>query len=242
MTEVIEMRKTRSTARVAGIWYLLLGICAGFSWMHITRIYNPDDALKTAANINAAQTEYIVSVIAAILGQLSFLFLAMTLYRLLKKTDELQALIMFVLVCVSIPLMFMAIVFQTGAFVLLNRADYLTAFTTEQVAAGAATSLHLYFITVNTVQIFWGLWLFPFALLAFKSDFFPKILCLLLIISGAAYILGSISALASPPFHALTEQWLSIPQALGEIMTIFFLLIFGVKQKKQLQGESRRNE
>ena len=232
MTQTVALRESKATARLAGLWYLLLGIGAGFSWMHITKVYVPDDALKTAANINIAQTAYIISIIAASAGQLCFLFLALTLYRLFVKVDELQALIMAVLVCVSVPIMFIGIVFQTGAFVLLNRAHYTGLLSPEHVAASALMSLQMYFVTVKTVQIFWGLWLIPFATLALKSGFFPKVLCYLLFVSAGGYVLGSVSTLVSPSFHNLIEKYLSIPQALGEIIMIFFLLIAGVRPAK----------
>jgi hypothetical protein len=64
---------------------------------------------------------------------------------------------------------------------------------------------------VFAVEIFWGLWLFPFGFLVFKSRFLPRILGILLIIAGFAYVTHSfISLLLSGRQHTCSrsrENW-----------------------------------
>ena len=105
---------------------------------------------------------------------------------------------MLTLILVSIPIMFVNIIIEVGAFFVLKRADYLSVFTNEQIYSIAMMFVDLHIIGVHIVEIFWGLWLFPFAYLIYKSEFIPKILAILVILSGIGYCFGSISYLINP--------------------------------------------
>jgi hypothetical protein len=119
-----EINASKRMARVAGLWYLLLAITSGFSWMYITQTFVAEDALLTAKNILSTQFQYLISIFSNIAGQISFIFLVLTLYRLFKKVHESQAKLMLAFVLVSVPIMFINIIFQTGAFVILSRPNY----------------------------------------------------------------------------------------------------------------------
>jgi hypothetical protein len=221
----------KKTARIAGFWYLMLGIGAGYSWIYITKIFAVGNATLTAENLLQSETQYITALIFSIIGQISFVFLGLVLYRLLKQVNESQAKTMLTLVLVSVPIMFVNIILQTGALVVLNRADYLNVFSTEQIYSIAMTFLDLSITGVHIVEIFWGLWLFPLAWLIYKSNFLPKILTYLLVLSGICYLMGSLSYLINPTFFALIGTFLSIPESIGELAIVFWLLIKGVSIK-----------
>jgi hypothetical protein len=188
------MENAKRIARIAGIWYLVLAIGAGYSWMFITNVYVDGNATLTAENITKSGFQYIVAIIFSIIGQLGFIFLGLTLHRLLKQVNENISKIMVTLVLVSIPVMFVNIIIETGALVVL-KANYLSAFSTEQIQSIAMTFVNMHFIGVHTVEIFWGLWLFPLGYLVYKSNFFPKIIAILLVLSGISYCIGRISYL-----------------------------------------------
>jgi hypothetical protein len=218
----------KKTARIAGFWYLMLGIGAGYSWIYITKIFAIGNATLTAENIFQSETQYIIALIFSIIGQISFVFLGLLLYRLLRQVNESQAKIMLTLVLVSVPIMFVNIILQTGALVVLNRADYLNVFSTEQIHSIAMIFIDLSITGVHIVEIFWGLWLFPLAWLIYKSNFLPKILTYLLVFSGICYLIGSMSYLINPTFFALIGTFLSIPESIGELAIVFWLLIKGI--------------
>ena len=88
--------------------------------------------------------------------------------------------------------------------------------------------LHLNIIGVYVVDIFWGLWLLPLAYLTYQSNFFPKIIALVLVISGLGYIVDSLSFLINQEAHTMLRNYLSIPEALGEVTMLLWLLIKGV--------------
>jgi len=228
-----NIKENKKTARIAGIGYLLLGIGAGYSWMFMNNIYVNGNATLTAENIIQNEFGFIVAIIFSIIGQLGFILLILSLYQLLKKVNEKIAKIMATLVIVSIPITFTAIIIETGALVVLKRADYMNVFTIEQIHSIAMALIDLYFTGIYIVTIFWGLWLFPFGYLVYKSEFFPKFLTILLVLSGICYCIGSISSLINPAFHRQITNILSIPETIGEVTMLLWLLIKGISIKKQ---------
>jgi hypothetical protein len=223
-----ELNDKKKTARIAGLWYLVLAIGAGYSWMYITKTYVSDSAVLTVKNILATENQYIISIICNIVGQIGFIFLALTLYRLFKNVNQIQARLMLTLVLISVSIMFVNIIFQTGALVFLNRTNYFSAFSGEQIDELTALFLDFNIIGVYVVDIFWGLWLFPLAYLTYKSNFFPKIIAYVLAISGTGYIVDSLSFIINPEVHAVLKNYLSVPEALGEVIMLLWLLIKGV--------------
>ncbi|AEF80136.1 hypothetical protein TREAZ_0851 [Leadbettera azotonutricia ZAS-9] len=53
MDNLNGINESRKTARIAGLWYLVLAIPSAFSWMYITKIFIPGDAVLTVQNILA---------------------------------------------------------------------------------------------------------------------------------------------------------------------------------------------
>ena len=50
-------------------------------------------------------------------------------------------------------------------------------------------------------EIFWGLWLFPFGLLVYRSGFLPCFLGVWLILNCFGYVILSLIALLFPPYY-----------------------------------------
>ena len=215
-------------ARIAGWWYLVLAIGAGYSWTYITKTFVSESAVSTVQNILATETQYVLSIIASIIGQIGFVFLVLSLYRLFKNVNQTQARLMVTLVVISVSVMFVNIIFQTSALVFLQRTHYFLAFSTAQIGELATLLLHLNIIGVYVVDIFWGLWLLPLAYLTYHSNFFPKIIAYVLVISAVGYMVDSLSFLINQDLHTALRNYLSIPEALGEVTMLLWLLIKGV--------------
>ena len=229
MNGLIENKKI---ARIAGLWYLALAIGAGYSWMYITKTFVIESAELTAGNILKTESQYIASIIFSIVGQIAFVLLALTLYRLFETVNRIQARLMLTLVFISVSIMFVNIIFQTSSLVILSRAKYFATFTATQISDLATMFLHLNIIGVYVVDIFWGLWLFPLAYLTYKSNLFPKIIAIVLVISGIGYIIDSLSFIVNQDIHNILRNYLSIPEALGEVTMLLWLLIKGVSKPR----------
>jgi len=227
-----DLKENKRIARIAGIWYLILAIGAGYSWMYISKTFVINSAELTVQNILKTESQYITSIIFSIVGQIAFILLALTLYGLFKTVNQVQARLMLTLVFISVSVMFVNIIFQTSSIVLLNRTKYFTAFTYAQISDLSTMFLHLNIIGVYIVDIFWGLWLFPLAFLTYQSNLFPKIISIVLVISGIGYIVDSLSFLMNQEIHEILRNYLSIPESLGEMVMLLWLLIKGVSTQK----------
>ena len=94
--------------------------------------------------------------------------------------------------------------------------------------------LAMLFLKINdyvsiTLEMFWGLWLFPFGQLVYKSGFIPRILGIFLIANGIAYIIHFFTHILLPNYQALVFQIATPIWTLGEISIMLWLLIKGVK-------------
>jgi hypothetical protein len=76
-------------ARIAGLLYLIVGICGGFAIAYVTAVvYVPGDATTTAANVLANAGLARIGVVADLLQATVFVFLAMTLFLVLKDVNR----------------------------------------------------------------------------------------------------------------------------------------------------------
>ena len=109
----------------------------------------------------------------------------------------------------------------------------MSAFTSEQRDALAMLFLRLHTHGVLAVEIFWGLWLLPFGLLVMRSRFLPRVLGILLIIAGAAYVAHSITSLVlAGQRFVLYERVTMLARAAGEFPIMLWLMIKGADVRR----------
>ena len=69
-----------------------------------------------------------------------------------------------------------------------------------------------------------GLWLLPFGYLVYTSGYFPRILGILVIITGIGYVIDSFAF-----FLFNIEANVSLMTFLGEVIFLFWLVVKGAK-------------
>ena len=88
--------------------------------------------------------------------------------------------------------------------------------------------LHLHFQGLLVAEMFWGLWLFPLALLIYRSRFVPRFLGVWLAFAGFAWVIVSLTGVVSPQYYDKAYSY-SQPAIIGEIAFMLWLLIKGAK-------------
>ncbi len=84
---------------------------------------------------------------------------------------------------------------------------------------------------IEISQIFWGLGLFPFGYLVFKSGFLPKFLGILLMAGCFGYLITFFGGFLYPDFHkTLISDIVGMPAPIGEIGICLWLLIMGTNK------------
>lgn len=231
------MDSTKKTARLAGLAYLLLGITTGFGLLCAPLVRG--DASSIAGTIAASGLRFRVAIVSDLLANVVSIVLVLLLYQLLKPVNKQHAALMAILLLVTVPISFVITLNDVAAQMLFGGAESLSAFTKPQLDALAMAFLRLHWHGVLAVEIFWGLWLFPFGLLVFRSRFLPRTLGVLLIIGGFAYVAHSLASLLLPGQRNVAyEAATMVARAAGELPIMFWLLIKGAGADRSLREHS----
>lgn len=223
-----RMNDQLKTAKLSGLFYLLMAIIGGFGYFSTQGLIVQGDPSATAININNSETIYKISTLSNIVSSLLFIVLVLMLHKLLKEVDSFHSKLMVVLVLISIPIGFANILIQYIPLLILDGTIYLESFTVEQQNSLLMLSLEILNYGVINIQIFWGLWLLPLGYLIYKSNFISKIFGILLFAGGLVYVAGSVLAYLLPSFIDTFKVLYVIP-TVAEFAFIFWLLIKGVK-------------
>jgi hypothetical protein len=231
-----DMDSNKKTARLAGLLYLLASIPGAFALLYVPgKLVVPGDAAATAERIRSSPGLLRMGIGAELLGFSLFIFVALVLYRLFKPVSQRHALAMMVLFLVSAPISFLNVVNEIAALDLVGGAggaNFLSAIDAHQRDALAYLFLNLHDTGNMVAQIFWGLWLFPFGICVLRSGFIPRVLGVLLLIAGPAYIASSVGELVLPQYAPAIGKVTSV-LTLAELPIIFWLLIWGVKPQEK---------
>lgn len=226
------MLPARISVRVPGVFYLLTAVLSVVSY----RIISPSlivagNAAVTASNILGSELLFRISIVSELASTIFFAFLAVSLYRLLIAVNRSYAMLMATLVLISVPISFLNALNELAALLLLHNASLLSVFSTPQLQAQALFFLVLHNQGVVLANIFWGLWLLPFGVLVYRSGFIPRILGVLLIPAGLAYLANSLILLLVPAYGSIAFPVSVVFGGLGEGSIIVWLLIKGAKTK-----------
>lgn len=222
------------TARTAGLLYLIVVVAGIFSLAYVpSQITVRGDVSATVNNVIAFEPLFRLGIVAGLIGYAAFLLLPFALYKLLSPVGKSAAILMVAFAVVSVPIAFGNELNKLDILSLLNRADDIRAFTTDQLHAHVRLSLDAYNNGLLVLKIFWGLWLLPFGYLVFKSGVLPRILGILLMLGCIGYL---IDFFGSALFPADAETgYLAYPRRIasfGEIGICLWLLIVGVRQPR----------
>lgn len=219
----------KKTARLAGLLYLLMGITSALEMSIPSKFIVHDNAAVTVNHIMSSQLLYRFYSLCGLASQILFVFLVLTLYQLFKEVSERKATLMVALVIVQVPMAFVNTLCGLAPLVLNNGAEYWSSFDRQKLDALAIGFLDLQEYGTRAITALWGLWLLPFGMLVYRSQFIPKILGILLIIGCFSWLFISITSFLFPVYSHVADQLRIL--AVGEVLIIFWLLIMGVKKQ-----------
>jgi hypothetical protein len=221
-------------ARIAGLLYLFVGIFGGFSEGFVDpKMYVAGDAVATAGNVVANAGVVRLGVVAHLLDGAFFIFTALTLYILLKHVQKSVARAMVVLVALAAGIICLNAVFQFEALRVATDNSSAAAFGIAGANALVLLLLDIQHYGTLSAQVFFGLWLAPLGYLAYKSEWFPKWLGVMLILAAVCYLVDLLVAFLAPDLAATIHAVVGAPvPAVAEISMVFYLLIIGVKTIK----------
>jgi len=186
------------------------------------------NAVATASNILTHEMLFRLCIVSELLSSVIFICLSLALYRLLSGVNKTWAGAMAALVLVSAAVGFLNVLNYVAALTLIHGADFLGAFETPQRYALGMLFLRLHGQGELMNEIFWGLWLFPFGLLVFRSGFLPRFLGVWLMLACFVWVALSLTALLFPPYYEAAFK-MAQPVLFAELAIMLWLLIKGAK-------------
>jgi hypothetical protein len=227
------MKTGSNPGRVAGFLYLLTGFA-------IVRLkYIPGallagrDAAERAKNIAAHELLFRFGILSDLITATAGIFVALALYRLFRGVSRSQAALLVILGGpMPAAVYFCNALNDVAALMFARPAEFVSAFEKPQRDAFVMLFLRLHDYGVFANEIFWGLWLFPFGLLVWRSGFLPRILGLFLFVACFGYLGFSFTGLLQPQYLNMVAHVANIA-ILGEAPIILWLVIMGAKPERQ---------
>jgi hypothetical protein len=154
------MSSTHNPGRVAGFLYLLLVVAAPVRLIYIpAKLFVHENATATANNIAAHELLFRLGIVSDLFCGTILIFLVLALYRLFKGVDQNLAVLVVILGGVMpAAIDFFNVLNDTAALMLVR-------------GALAMLFLRLHRHEIVAAEILWGLWLFPLAILVYRSRF-----------------------------------------------------------------------
>ena len=223
MTTLFADISQHKAARYAGFLYLTIFL-GPLAYLIRLSLIVPGDTAATVNNIMANEGLFRIAIVSELIMQVFWSVLMLALYVLLKPVNKNLAVLFVLFGLLIVPIAMLNLVNLYAPLLLLSGADYLTVIETNQLHAQVMYFLDLYNTGAWIAGIFMGLWLFPFSYLVYKSGYFPRILGVLVIITGFGYVIDSFAF-----FLFNFEPNISMFTFLGEVVFLFWLVLKGAK-------------
>lgn len=226
------MTSRNKIVRVAGTLYLILIIGGIVSLAYIpSQLIVRESASRTFENITNNEFLFRLGIVSGIVTFLVYILLPLVLHKLLHEVNKVSADLMVIFALISVPIFFVNILNKFSVFTLINKAEYLEKLGEIELQTQVMFHMDNYSNGLEISQIFWGLWLFPFGYLVYRSGFLPKLLGILLMIGCFGYLITFFGGFLYSDFDkTIISEIVGYPAPLGEIGICLWLLIMGTNK------------
>jgi hypothetical protein len=226
-----NMESGYNPGRVAGLLYLLLGFAVVRLKYIPGALLAGRDAAEMTKNIAAHELLFRFGIVSDLITATAAIFVTLALYRLFEGVSRSQAVLLVILGGpMPAAVYFCNALNDVAALMFARPADFLSAFDKPQRDAFVMLFLRLHDYGVFANEIFWGLWLFPFGVLVWRSGFIPRILGLFLFVACFGYLAFSFTGFLMPQYLNTVAPVANIA-ILGEAPIILWLAIMGAKPR-----------
>ena len=225
------MGSIKKKARIAGAVYVSTSIIGVIRLLIIPKMLIVEgNANATANNVAAHESLFRLGIFTDLVGATLFIFVTLALYQLLREVNHTLAVVMVILGGLMVtPLFFANTVNDAGTLMFARGSDFFSAFDKSQREAMVMMFVRLHDHLIWANAFFWGLWLFPLAVLVYRSGFLPRLIGVWLVIAGVAWVAFSFTRIVVPQYDWVIDKIFN-PASFGEIVFMFWLLIRGAKE------------
>ena len=223
------MNDIKKQSRRAAILYFLNALPAPFALLYVPGVLMVrGDATATANNVRNSEALLRLGIAGELLSATIGIFAMVAFYRLFKAVSQKHAMAMIILFLVATPISYVNVLNDLATLTFARAPEFLSAvFDRHQLDAFVLFFLRPHNQGLVLAQIFWGLWLFPFGIVIWRSGFIPRILGVFAIIAGFGNVIASFASLFLPSYASVIGQYATILQA-GEL-PLLWMVIWGAK-------------
>lgn len=221
-----QQKELVSTARAAGIWYLVLAIAGvlGFLVLH-PQVYIAGQVSQTVANLQEQEMLARWRLLLEFVIILSQALAAVYFFKLFKDVNHFAAWCLAAWGMMNAAAIMISAMAMGGAIQVAN---------TELPVNEKLVMVQIFVQVIKNAwgvgSLFFGLWLIPMGYIVLSSQRMPVWLGRTLIVGGIGYIASTFLN-----YGGLEYSWidlLTIPASIGEFWMIGYLLIFGIRARK----------
>jgi len=226
----------RSAARVAGLAYLTVAALAMFAnFAVLENLIEPGDATATAANITGSEGLFRAGLASFLVVIALDVILAWALYVYFRPVNRHLSSLIAAFRLVFATIFGVALINLFSVLHLMSGASYLTAFEGGQLDAQMMLAVDGFNYGWLISLAFFGIHLLLLGYLILKSRAAPKLLGILLVLAGAAYVTDTLAnALLTnyADYETVFLLMVAVPSVIGELAFALWLLLRGGKGQK----------
>jgi hypothetical protein len=228
MMDRIAETSPRFKARMAGVSQLLEAVTATFGQVIVLgRLVVSGNAAATAANIVGHEQLYWLGFASSLMGVAFHIAWALLMYVLLKPVNRSLSLLAAFVILVGCAIQALTSLLYLAPLLVLTGGSSASAFTTAQLQALALVFLKLNAYAFKIDLVFFGFWCILIGYLIFRSTFLPRVLGVLVAISGVGWV-----TYLYPPLANYLSLYIAAASALGEIPLELWLIVMGLNAQK----------
>lgn len=219
-----EQKQSIKTARITGVWYLLMAISGilGFMVFH-SEIFvsgNPEQTLTNLVELKSTARIRLLLEFAIVISQA---LTAVWFYKLFKDNYEWEAWTLGIWGMVNAVAIMISAISIASAIGIAN--SDISAM--EDKVLLIQVFQHIISNAWGIGGLFFGLWLFPMGYIVIKSKRMPVWLGRVIVLGGIGYLISTVIRYAGIDFSF--NRFLILPATIGEFWMIGYLLIFGIR-------------
>jgi hypothetical protein len=218
----------RTLSRLAGVLYLTVAVTGGFAQLYArSGVVVRGDAAATADNIRASASLFQLGIAADVVNIVAFAGVALLLFIVLSPVHRALSTAFATLAVMSATIIGLDLVNHAGAL-----AAATDPYFGRVLGGDGADTLALLFLDLHrygylVAEVFFGLWLVPLGLVAYRSGYFPRLLGIGLMIGGVSYLGSFALSISAPGLHSDLSFLVALPAGVAELSFMAWLLLRG---------------
>lgn len=223
----------RKVARAAGILYLIIIVAGMFAQFFVrSTLIVPGDAQATAANILASEGLFRAGIAADLVMIMADVAIGLLFYVLLKQVNHALALLAAFFRLAQAATLGINLLNLLFVLELLGGAEYLAVFEAGQLQALALPFLNTHGTGYSIALVFFGFSILILGYLLYKSESFPGILGILLVLASLGYVVDGFARILLVNYgevQPILDMAVLTPAFIAELALALYLLTKGVR-------------